>query len=185
MKRIIVLILLAFCISSCGIFKDITKDKSKRRIDSVETIKVSTSKTDNSTIKITEKADTTIKVKGYEQRGEWKLQENAGELKPLVDTFSLDSSLSHLKMYFDRMTNSIKILSTIKDQMIPVKLDRMIEIHNDIKETSDTNKETDVSKQSKVVNKISEPDYKWILYLIGAIAFTLLVAFLYNKFKPL
>lgn len=184
MKHPIVLILLALSISSCGIFKDITKDKSKSRIDSVETVKVSTSKIDKSTITITEKADTTVKVKGYEQKGEWKLQEQSGELKLPTDTFSLDSSLNHLKIYFDKMSNSIKILSTIKDQLIPIKLDKTIQIHNDIRETSNSNKETDVSKQSKVVNKVSETDYTWILYLVGVISFIALVAFLYNKYKP-
>lgn len=185
MKQLIVLILLAFCISSCGIFKDITKNKSKSRIDSVESVQVSTSKLDKSTITITEKADTTVKVKGYEQKGEWKLQENAGELKLPTDTFSLDSTYSHLKIYFDSMSKSIKVLSVIKDQIVDFQMDRVIQIHNDIRETSDTNKETDVSKQSKVVNKISEPDYKWIFYLIIAIAIVLSAAYFYNKYKPL
>lgn len=182
--KYIVLILLAFCISSCGIFKDITKNKSKSRIDSVESVQVSTSKLDKSTITITEKADTTVKVKGYEQKGEWKLQEQAGELKLPIDTFSLDSTYSTLKIYFDSMSNSIKVLSVIKDQIVDFQIDRVIAIHNDIRETSDTNKETDVSKQNKVVNKVSETDYTWILYLVGAISLVVLVAFLYNKYKP-
>lgn len=173
MKKYIVLILIAALFSSCGIFKNTSKHKEVAKMDSSVTVKSEASKTDKSTIKITERVDTVVKVPGYTQKAEWNPFEQP--------TFVLDSTVSNLKLYYDSLNHSVKILNIAKDQIIPVHMSRITEQTNDIQESKSEIKETDVSKSNKVVDKHSEPDYSWIIYLVLTISLVAGVGYFLHK----
>jgi len=179
MKHWGVIILFAFLFSSCGLFKTTTRHKETSRTDSVEKIDNTTVKTDNSKITIKEKLDTVVKVPGYEQSGEWKLKSGSNPFEK--NEFSLDSTISNLKLYYDSLSHSVKVLNKVKDQMIPVRVDRLTEIHKELNETSSSSKKTDVSKSHTELNKVAKPDYSWIFYLVGVIALLIVVAKVYHS----
>lgn len=170
MRKLLLFIIMAVTLSGCGLFKRVSTYIESHRKDSLEKINTVGTKTDKSKIVITEKIDTAIKVPGYSQAGEWKINNDSeGKKFPGFQTpsITLDSTLTTVKLTYDSLTNSVKVLVTAKDQLVKAIQEKRTEIFNDIREDTKSKKEVKVKTQDKVKDKQSKPDYWWIAWVIG------------------
>ncbi|WP_183560709.1 hypothetical protein [Mucilaginibacter sp. SP1R1] len=139
---------------------------------------MSAHKVDKSVITIREKVDTAVRVPGYQQAAQWKLNRLLpGQKFNGFETSvkNIDSSFTDVKLYYDSLSNAVNVLVKAKDQLIPVSFDRTTVINKDITSDSTASHKTQVKISQDHTAKTSTPDYSWLIY--AAIAAIILFAF--------
>lgn len=146
-------------LASCGTMK---KTVQKETTDSTSLA----TKEDKTKTKITEKADTTVRIQG----------DTAKATKPLDnlikgDTLKAKSNGTSLEVFYNPKTGDLHAKAITEPKDVPILVDRTTEIHNDIFEKEEA--EFHTATESKDVEREETNVFKqfaWILALIVLLA---------------
>ena len=170
MKRFLlnsIVIVLIFLISGCGLFQrviktaesDLLKLRTERSKDSVKTL------TDRSVVLIKEKIDTMVIIP--EQL--IKQEHNFGIDSLVNGMTAIKNDLVDVRLILNPFTQRLLAEATLKPRKIPVRLEKEILIHKDIKEHSAKIESSKTELQQEKEKTVKEKEPLKLQYLLGAL----------------
>jgi hypothetical protein len=170
MKHLIIL-LLAMALASCGTLK---KTVHKETADSSSVV----TKEDKTKTKITEKADTTVRIKG----------DTAKATKPLEnlvkgDTLRAKTNGTSLNVFYNPKTGDVHAEAITEPKDVPIVVDRTTETQNDIREQEE--RDFHSATEDKQIDREETELLKDATWLIVVGLITLLVLlYLLSRWRP-
>lgn len=186
MKKLALIISLGLIVSSCGVFRNVTKDSHAASSDSISAETIYKSVIDTGKTIINETIDTTVTSPAVTINKDFPL--NAfpeGQKFPgfINAVFELDTAMVDLKLHYDTLSNSIRVTGIKRLELIPVKLHRTKAIYNGKSKYSTVFKKTEVSKEEVTTAKEIDHDNTWMWACAGLLVVIALVLFLFYKFR--
>lgn len=154
--RTLLILLLSITLASCG---TLTKSVQKQKSDTTSSVVTE----DKSITKITEKADTTVKVKGDTAKASTPLENITRG-----DTLKAESNGTKVEVFFNPSTGRIHAKAITEPREIPIVVDRTTEIHTDTKQVTETqsHKETVDKHVDRQESNLLSP-WLWGIWLIA------------------
>jgi hypothetical protein len=172
MRKIMFVVPLILSLSSCGIFKKIHKEKSLVKVETKQEIKKDSTGLiiDKSVTVIKEKIDSTVTIpaKTVSQDSELNMDSLVAGMT------AIKNDLVDVTLLLNPVTGVLTVAAQLKEQKIPVKIEREITKHNDI--TQSTHKTEAVLNTSKSIDKSSTVDKEpkntvwYVVLILAAIA---------------
>jgi hypothetical protein len=163
---------LILSLNSCGIFKKIHKEKSLVKVETKQEVKKDSTGLiiDKSVTVIKEKIDSTftIPAKTVSQDSELNMDSLVAGMT------AIKNDLVDVTLLLNPVTGVLTVAAQLKEQKIPVKIEREITKHNDI--TQSTHKTEAVLNTSKSIDKRSTVDKEpkntvwYVVLILSAIA---------------
>jgi len=184
MKKLILFAGLITCLSSCGLFQKVHKEKAIVKVETKqEAKKDSTGITVDKTITTTsEKVDTAVSIPGKSVSQDTELN-----MDSLVNGMTaIKNDLVDVTLLLNPVTGILSATAILKPQLVPVKLSREIKKQNDIFQSGHkTEAIVNNSKSSDEKAKIDREPKKisWLVFLIlGVVGIVVgALAWLINK----
>lgn len=164
--RIHVIVTCILLLSSCSLIKSANKiqkeDSKKTELDSL-------AKMDSKTnTKITELADTTVKISGSQIEGSRPLSDL--EKKPFV----LEDGDQVVTISVDPESGNLRVKSEVKPRSVPIKVKKTTETKEEKKTTTvvkkDEEKKSELKQTDKEVKRFGLPWWVWLLFALVILA---------------
>lgn len=171
MKRALLVVILACGLSSCGLFKKVTRTVDKEQTKTEQTVtndSVGVTR-DKSTTTIKERVDTTISTPERTV-----ITEQVVNMDSLIQAVTnIKNDLFTVKLDYNKATGILRTTTTLLPQRISVKMDRVTTKQNDITTKSQVNQKAtlNTTTKKKAVVKEKEPAKMgiWLVALIVGI----------------
>jgi len=181
MKRLILMLAMIVCFSGCGIFRKVHKENTLVKVEAKHEINTDSVGLiiDKSVITIKETIDTSVIIPSKKI-----VQDTELNMDSLVNGMTaIKNDLVDVTLLLNPVTGILSVAAVIKEQIIPVKMQRQITNHKDITQSTrkteavlNTNKSSD---EKSVVYKEPKNAMWYVVIILGAIA---IVGWIFKKF---
>lgn len=177
----IILILIIFSISGCGVFNRVFKSSDKKKEDTE--VKVNTSKNDvivdKTTTKISEKVKTNINISGEQLESKTTLN-NLSDLNGLV---VLTSDLVTVRQSYDTLSKKLNTIVNLHPRVIPVDVEKTTIINNDITKKSNSKVDSTFNKTTVTKQQVKTKEPKNVIwYVVLGLGVLAVIYFISKKF---
>ena len=180
MKRLITMLAMIVCFSGCGVFRKVHKENTLVKVESNQRINIDSVGLiiDKSVITIKETIDTSVIIPG-----KTIVQDTELNMDSLVNGMTaIKNDLVNVTLSLNPVTGILSAAAVIKEQVIPVKMERDITKHNDIKQsTYKTEAVLNTSNSSDKKSSVDKEPKNVVWYIVLILASIALIGWVFKK----